>query len=852
MSWILCCLLMLSYMFSSVDCEIWTYKTCSTANNCARNENCMSGKCQTCRGHADCQDLFPGTKPFCKSNRIDGNTCEQCVKNEHCLNAASPRCFNNQCTGCQTAADCTHIPGGKGICLGTGECVQCAQTSHCTGIFDLCSSGYCVSTSQGSTQPCGTWGCNNALTQNCGSDNYCRSCSAPMVSVGCTSQWHCNSDGSCQPCSGFQDCPNHSQSRCSKSSSSYTCAACSDHSNCEHVRNTVNTPYCWVQCVECLTNIDCNGAKCFSGYCGSLDPDVNAPLTITISPTSDPSKYTIDFSIAFTNIASFEQGIAMRLAGATSSSFSYTLSPVTTTQYEATFTALQAISITAVEVLYNYIPLGLQSTDLNTQWIQGYATTQTIPYNGPPPSTPGSPGSPGTPVANSPTVVSEAQSTMATAGVAAIGAAVGASGAIAVIGGNPAVLWALVSLIQTFYYLMFINVNYPDNVKFFLKLFTVASFDFIPNPMEWFNPDIEDQSLPTPERFEEYEVDGLFLNNAGNMLLVWVVVLVIYVVSFICHRYLNRLSKLSAIFFAKMILWFEWGGVLRAMTTSYPELIQAAFLQLRVLKYDTALYFASSVIAIAFSAFAVVFPFFTVIITKRMAISKGRMWKKCETLTEEFTPEGVYPKYFTSIFLFKRLVIIASLVFLHNYPYIEIFALISLSAVTIALLAKFKPYETKFDNYNNFAQEVIFLIVHLAILVLIQDDNSPDFSEDQRLIIGWVIIGLCGIVVILGLLAVIHEQINMIKVGWQLLKRVIRKKSKKQKQNTGKKNVRIKPLALRDTSLDASNMSASPTTSVSFHRSSVLESPAKMRIISMSLSPRLKRNSQLHSFDESL
>ena len=61
----------------------------------------------------------------------------------------------------------------------------------------------------------------------------------------------------------------------------------------------------------------------------------------------------------------------------------------------------------------------------------------------------------------------------------------------------------------TFYYMLFINVQYPANVQAFFPIFTLGNLDFIPNPMNLIFTNIDDFSLPVPPRFEEYEVDEM-------------------------------------------------------------------------------------------------------------------------------------------------------------------------------------------------------------------------------------------------------------------------------------------------------------------------------------------------------
>jgi len=39
-------------------------------------------------------------------------------------------------------------------------------------------------------------------------------------------------------------------------------------------------------------------------------------------------------------------------------------------------------------------------------------------------------------------------------------------------GADPSLLWSLANLMQMFYYLLFFNIEYPDNLNEFLRMFS--------------------------------------------------------------------------------------------------------------------------------------------------------------------------------------------------------------------------------------------------------------------------------------------------------------------------------------------------------------------------------------------
>ena len=48
-------------------------------------------------------------------------------------------------------------------------------------------------------------------------------------------------------------------------------------------------------------------------------------------------------------------------------------------------------------------------------------------------------------------------------------------------GADPSLVWGFVSLLQMFYYLLFLNVKYPENLKQFFRIFSMGRLQFLPS-----------------------------------------------------------------------------------------------------------------------------------------------------------------------------------------------------------------------------------------------------------------------------------------------------------------------------------------------------------------------------------
>jgi len=106
---------------------------------------------------------------------------------------------------------------------------------------------------------------------------------------------------------------------------------------------------------------------------------------------------------------------------------------------------------------------------------------------------------------------------------------------------NPTLIYKLLSLFRRFYYLQFFNVNLPDNLISFLKIFSVGRFQYLPNIGKIIIPD--DIDVPSPENFPKAGISGLFLKTAGHILCLWIIILSVYGVLFAVDRHLSRKSN---------------------------------------------------------------------------------------------------------------------------------------------------------------------------------------------------------------------------------------------------------------------------------------------------------------------
>jgi len=469
----------------------------------------------------------------------------------------------------------------------------------------------------------------------------------------------------------------------------------------------------------------------------------------------------------------------MALVGVDTSAYSLTLTKQSDTLYSITIQYSQTIPSTTLKFVYTLNGSPATKNELIGQWT-AEITSKYLAYM-------------------SEATKATVEAVNKVAGSSMQGAATGA-GSMAIFGGNPALLWPLLNLFQTFYYLIFIDVNYPANVQMFLKVFSLGSLSFLPNPLEWFVHNINDYNLVVPKRYNDYNFSGLYLDNAGNELLFLVLVLGVYFLCKAAKKWLRRLPTSIRFSTNKVVDWVEWSGILSSVITSYTDIAQAVFLQMRVLVFYSTVFTLSAVLSFVTLGFIIFFPVLIILIIRRHNDHPELLYIKYETLAKEYNIKKIAARYFIPIWLIRRFTMCLSLVFLQGYPYVQINVLCLLVATTIYYSWMYAPYATKKENICNTLMEILFGCIHGCIYILIYDDHNPSFSEDQRLQMGWVIIFACGIILLISLGLNLLEQVRAVIRGIRLLKKLMSKQDKP-------KIAHKKKMELDSIAVDRSNLS---------------------------------------------
>lgn len=307
---------------------------------------------------------------------------------------------------------------------------------------------------------------------------------------------------------------------------------------------------------------------------------------------------------------------------------------------------------------------------------------------------------------------------------------------------NPALLWTLVSFLQIFYYLTFINVTYPVNVEIFLELFQVASLDFIPNPIEKILSDVEKNSVPVPGKYEVHEIEGLFLINSCPILMTWGVYFVFYLFAIIAKKCIPGDSNTLHKYISKVVEWYQWSGLLGILIAAYPDIVQSAFLQVRALSFSSRLFSISSVLSLIFTLFGIGMPLLVSTIIYKNNNNLKQLTKKYEILVDKCNIKNTMPRYMSTIAVLRAMIVNGALVLLQDYPVVQVIFLLGPTlGIVLTFAIKRNVFASTLDNVVRILEEFFFTVLYINIFILSLTEDK--YTEEERLRVGWVIIGCC-------------------------------------------------------------------------------------------------------------
>ncbi|CDW87978.1 cadg multi-domain protein [Stylonychia lemnae] len=305
-------------------------------------------------------------------------------------------------------------------------------------------------------------------------------------------------------------------------------------------------------------------------------------------------------------------------------------------------------------------------------------------------------------------------------------------------------LWGLVHALQVFNFLLYMNIDFPDNVLLFSKYMQVASGNvdelqnYIPNVADYM---VYEENISEPkdqeqlqESFKENDISPYFLISFGQKLTIWTFGLLIILPIVLT---MNKLCK-------KIKMWesvlgqFFFNGPLRTFIEMYIELILQVIINTQFIKFENRDQIIATLVAFIFGTISILLPFLsmTVIYHNRKMIKKFQWKKSYGMLTDEVRTKSIIQLYYYPFFMFQRLMIAAIIVYVYEKPLLSCFLVILCNIAMIFYLILEKPFKEESQQTTTVLDELIILLCVIMFIILGQKQQNPDEKKN----LGWMIV----------------------------------------------------------------------------------------------------------------
>jgi len=303
---------------------------------------------------------------------------------------------------------------------------------------------------------------------------------------------------------------------------------------------------------------------------------------------------------------------------------------------------------------------------------------------------------------------------------------------------NPSLLWGFVKLLQSFYYFLFFNVEYPVNLKSFLSICRLGTFSFIPNLFASVEYD-----LPSPKNFYENEYNGFIYQTEGSNFSFWIYVFCIIGILTVLDR-VGLSRSVPYIKKAKQLIIPQLGEL---WETTCIEIIYGSVLQIRQPRFVNFGTFTGWFLSILLIIFSFIYLYFM----------QAEIRKKPDS-------PFIFKKWLPLSDYLRRILQPYPMVFLYNYPFQQIAFVWTMNAMHLIVILGSGLKE----NIMDFAKETAYLLNHILISYFLY----TDMTAATRVLVGWVVIALCISVIVIEISSLIFVAIKKIFLVVKLVKKL--------------------------------------------------------------------------------
>jgi hypothetical protein len=333
------------------------------------------------------------------------------------------------------------------------------------------------------------------------------------------------------------------------------------------------------------------------------------------------------------------------------------------------------------------------------------------------------------------------------------------SSAVAAAASTPSSFWTFFNIIEFISFLSLNAVPYPTKLREFIK--SLGSNSMIPIPYNSFNLN------SGPEPYKEAKIYGLetslFLSNSIIFLLTFAIFLLIYPI-----LYIKKLIKVKIIedYLEKKQADYKFNFFIRFWLQSYLSIGIMAAIQIKSwfgYSYEEVNDFVigNCCFAVIIIALGLASPVVLIFAIKKNQISiengEERFINRFGSFCEEFKNDrGFLSMQFYSIFTIKRILFIASQVFLNDFLYLQGVLNLLGSCIFLLYMMIYFPFKDNITMFSTIFGEICTLLIIIASFFFInnQDQSSIDLLSK---IITYSILSMISAQILISLVSLVKS-----------------------------------------------------------------------------------------------
>ncbi len=352
--------------------------------------------------------------------------------------------------------------------------------------------------------------------------------------------------------------------------------------------------------------------------------------------------------------------------------------------------------------------------------------------------------------------------------------------------GATAALWSIISFQQFVGYFIYLNIQLPPHLTYFLTMFDDVSLEILPNPLASITDRLAelwdslvnntDPKYQLPHKFKEFDTPTLFVINSGSTFFVCIILLLVPFLFDLLRKF-KRIGNIK--FVQNLHSNLRWNIPIRIFLESGIPLTFALLIQMRKISYSNVPYGISTITAsLAFIYLGMMINYISQTLRdfKYEDLKNPSIENSIGTLFEGLVLKKEKPsgKYYYLLILFRGMLLVSVDVLADQYPIVQTTKMAIFNVFFVYFVWAIIKFESRYLNWTNRIKEVLILISEILFMTLCYQQN-----EKYRNIVGWLIISMLGLTLAMELLFGFYLQILAVRDFVKRIREHCRKKKRK-------------------------------------------------------------------------